>query len=69
MKNDITLCEGKWGNFFFGWDFRRFGLAFRISVWERQAYMFILEFLSFHVQLTLWSKTMRKALMKKDDAL
>lgn len=69
MRNDTTILEGKWGNFFFGWDFRRFGFAFRISFWERQAYMFILEFLFFHIQLTLWSKAMRKALITKDDAL
>lgn len=69
MRNDITILEGNWGNFFFGWDSRKIGLAIRATIWERQAYMFIFEFLFFHIQLTLWSKAMRKALMTKDDAL
>lgn len=64
----IDICSGSWGNLFIDIDFRKLDLLprFTMSQVSRHALIVVVGFLSFNVQLTLWSREMRD--MLKEDS-
>ena len=67
-NKNICISSGCWGNLYLEADFRKVDLLPRVTLSRvsRHAFIFLVGFLVFDIQLTIWSKAMRSVL--KEDS-